>query len=140
MQIYMQEKYGPISSIYVGTRPLIFLSDLGLIKELYKQLEASGRPNNKPFHEIRFGSEDGTQRGLLASTGKEWQEQRRFTMRQLRDLGFGKSSMEDAINDEVEKLVKLLEEVDSIVMFSGTYLSYMFLFRTTARKSPSISK
>ncbi len=111
MQLHLQETYGPISGIYVATRPLVFLSEFGLIKDLYKQYEASGRPKNKPFHEIRFGTEDGTQRGLLASTGQEWVEQRRFTMRQLRDLGFGKSSMEDTINDEVDKFLALLEKV-----------------------------
>ena len=49
--------------------------------------------------------------GLLQSTGNEWVEQRRFALRQLRDLGFGKSGMEDMINDEVEKLINLLSEV-----------------------------
>ena len=49
--------------------------------------------------------------GLLFSTGHEWVEQRRFALRQLRDLGFGKSSMEDMINEEVGKLIDLLEKV-----------------------------
>ena len=49
--------------------------------------------------------------GLLQSSGSEWVEQRRFALRQLRDLGFGKSSMEDTILDEVDKLSGLLAKV-----------------------------
>jgi hypothetical protein len=53
----------------MGNRPMVIVSDFDLIKDLYKKYEASGRPIQKPFHEARFGSADGTQRGLLQSTG-----------------------------------------------------------------------
>jgi methyl farnesoate epoxidase/farnesoate epoxidase len=112
MQIYMEEEFGPISGFHNTFDSVVFLSNLEDIKEIYKKYEASGRPaEQKPFHELRFGDETGQQRGLLSSTGTEWLEQRRFTMRNLKDLGFGKSTMEDTINDEVEKLVKLLDKV-----------------------------
>ena len=68
----------------LGNRPVVVVSDYNLIKELYKQYEASGRPSRKPFHENRFGTPDGTQRGLLQSSGQEWLEQRRFSMKQLK--------------------------------------------------------
>jgi hypothetical protein len=48
----------------------------------------------KPFHELRYGGSDGSQRGIFFSSGSEWREQRKFSMWQLKDLGFGKSSME----------------------------------------------
>ena len=48
---------------------MVIVSDFDLIKDLYKKYEASGRPIQKPFHEARFGSADGTQRGILQSTG-----------------------------------------------------------------------
>ena len=67
------------------------------------------------MHELRFGSEDGSQRGVLHSNGTEWQDQRRFTLKHLRDLGFGKSSMEDQILEEADKLCKLLEKVKLIL-------------------------
>lgn len=111
VQTYLQETYGGISGLFLNGGPMIVVSDFHLIKELYKKYEASGRPLTKPFHETRFGSDDGTQRGLLRSTGQEWQEQRRFTMKQLKDLGFGKSTMEDLILEEVEKLADYLEKV-----------------------------
>ena len=33
-------------------------------------------------------------------------------MKQLKDMGFGKSSMEDLIMEEVEKLAELLQKVN----------------------------
>lgn len=42
--------------------------------------------------------------------GPFWQEQRRFTMRHLRDLGFGKSTIEDQMMDEIRDLIQDIEE------------------------------
>lgn len=69
--------------------------------------------------------------GLLQSSGPEWVEQRRFALRQLRDLGFGKSSMEDTINDEVDKLVGLLKKVN----FRSNFLKCIRGIRTTFLKA-----
>jgi len=40
--------------------------------------------------------------GVLISEGRTWLEQRRFALRTLRDFGFGKSSMEEMIKEEVQ--------------------------------------
>ena len=37
--------------------------------------------------------------------GEFWQEQRRFTLRHLRDLGFGKTSIEDQMMEEINDLI-----------------------------------
>ena len=39
---------------------------------------------------------------LACSEGAEWKEQRRFTLRVLKDFGLGKSSMESLIHEEVD--------------------------------------
>ena len=44
--------------------------------------------------------------GLLQSQGDEHKEQRRFALRHLKDFGFGKSSLDEIINDEVKDLVE----------------------------------
>lgn len=44
-------------------------------------------------------------KGILFQDGQEWQEQRRFALRHLKDFGFGKRSMESLIMDEVTELV-----------------------------------
>lgn len=43
--------------------------------------------------------------------GELWHEQRRFTLRHLRDLGFGKTSIEDQMIDEINEL---LSDIDSV--------------------------
>ncbi len=47
------------------------------------------------------GGPIGTE-GIINAYGQHWREQRRFMLTTLRDFGFGKSSMEDMINEEVE--------------------------------------
>jgi hypothetical protein len=36
MSSYMKEKYGSISGVFAGSRPMVFLTDYNLVKELYK--------------------------------------------------------------------------------------------------------
>ena len=51
--------------------------------------------------------------GVLFPQGKYWADTRRFTLRALRDFGFGKSSMEDTILDEVDKFCDELSKFKS---------------------------
>jgi len=62
----------------------------------------------------------------MFTDGELWQEQRRFSMRHLRDLGFGKASIEGDMLNEVDDLVKEIREEaesnsDNIVDFKGTF-------------------
>jgi methyl farnesoate epoxidase / farnesoate epoxidase len=41
----------------------------------------------------------------MATEGPFWHEQKRFTLRHLRDLGFGKTSYEDMMLDEIQELL-----------------------------------
>lgn len=41
----------------------------------------------------------------MFADGDKWQEQRRFTLRHLRDLGFGKTSIEDQMMNEIHDLL-----------------------------------
>ena len=48
--------------------------------------------------------------GLVASEGQEWVEQRRFSMRHLRDFGFGKSTGEELITNEMKEFIQGLDK------------------------------
>ncbi|CAG7724124.1 unnamed protein product [Allacma fusca] len=61
----------------------------------------NGRPPLKIFGE-RSG---GVIKGIIFTDGHEWLEQRRFTLKNLRDFGFGRNTMEAKIQDEVIELM-----------------------------------
>ncbi|MPC23701.1 Cytochrome P450 2D27 [Portunus trituberculatus] len=44
-------------------------------------------------------------RGVIGTSGRLWQEQRRFVLHHLRDLGFGKSSYEPIMVEEIAELI-----------------------------------
>ena len=44
------------------------------------------------------------------SEGQEWVEQRRFTLRNLRDFGFGKNTGEELIVNEMREFIRNLEK------------------------------
>ena len=44
--------------------------------------------------------------GVIMTNGKHWQNARRFLLRNLRDLGMGKTYLEDAIQREAQFLVE----------------------------------
>jgi len=48
--------------------------------------------------------------GVLFLNGKDWQEQRRFALKTLRDFGLGKDGMEALIAQEVARLIGQLED------------------------------
>jgi len=64
--------------------------------------------------------------GLIFTQGPLWEEQRRFTVRHLRDLGFGKTSIENQIKDEINELIKEMldtahSDPDGVVDFKGLF-------------------
>jgi hypothetical protein len=65
------------------------------------------------FHIVGFG----------VSSGSQWKEQRRFALHHLRNLGFGKSSMEEKIIDEINYLTKEIDETDGNAVDVRKYYS-----------------
>lgn len=65
--------------------------------------------------------------GLVFVEGEFWQEQRRFTLRHLRDLGFGKTSIEDQMMGEINDLISEISNVsksdpDHVVDFKSIFI------------------
>ena len=48
--------------------------------------------------------------GIIGSSGLLWHENRTFTFNTLKSFGFGKRSLQDKIIEEVQKLLKTLED------------------------------
>ncbi|CAG7836820.1 unnamed protein product [Allacma fusca] len=95
------KKYGDIVGLYFADRPVVVLNNYKHIKEAFAENVFSGRV----ISHLTLYRNLGGNRGLLLSEGRPWQEQRRFTLKTLRDFGFGKKSMEALIMEEVNELI-----------------------------------
>ena len=59
---------------------------------------------------IRGGESLGDLPGVLVSSGQTWTEMRRSSLHVLRDLGYGKTTLEDIIEEEIEKLMQYIDD------------------------------
>ena len=103
----------------MGNEPQVVVADFHLIKDLLKRDETASRPSLRPFQDLRPGGNVkgimdkenlASVPGIMFSRGHAWNDQRRFALRVLKDFGFGKSSMEDTLLDEVDKLNEELQK------------------------------
>lgn len=99
-------KYGDIYSARFGSRLVIVINGVDLMKECFvRQGDTfTGRPWNY-FKKITKNT------GLVFSDGDVWREHRRFSLSCLRDFGMGKSALESKIHEEARYL---LAEIDNM--------------------------
>jgi len=127
--------YGPVVGFFLGPKqPFISICGAKWVKEALHNNGLIGRPEIDLVKMRTFGEKLGNLQitlnvkyeklkisilpsGLIFADGRLWQEQRRFTVRHLRDLGFGKTEIEDQMMDEVRDLLldlKCYAESDSM--------------------------
>ncbi|XP_042870726.1 uncharacterized protein LOC122252352 [Penaeus japonicus] len=98
----LRKKFGNIVSWRMGSRIFIFFCDYKTIKAAFAKPEFADRPDLYSLTVFnRF-----TETGIIISSGLSWQNNRRFTLRHLRDLGMGKTRLEEAIQHEAVCLVE----------------------------------
>ncbi|XP_032664141.1 methyl farnesoate epoxidase-like [Odontomachus brunneus] len=86
--------YGPIVGLKLGmANPLVIVSGRSAVVEMLNRPEFDGRPDGFAFRH-RTG---GVRRGVIFTDSDVWREQRRFTLKTLKQFGFGKITMEDLI-------------------------------------------
>ncbi|GFX99243.1 cytochrome P450 18a1 [Trichonephila clavipes] len=83
--------YGPVFSLQLGSQYVVVLNDFQSTKDAFAQDAFMGRPPESPFDV----SEESLE--TQAFIGLPWKEQRRFSLHILKDLGFGKSKLDDMI-------------------------------------------
>ena len=83
----------------------------------------------------RFFGEDKPQ-GIVDTQGTHWSTQRRFSLKTLKDFGFGKKSIEDSIHFEAEEMIdKCFESEDDIYIGSDFNIPIInVLWRMVANK------
>ncbi|KAF9407055.1 hypothetical protein HW555_012796 [Spodoptera exigua] len=100
------EKYKTkILGLYMGPVPTIVLNDPELIKEMLNREEFDGRMDIILFRLRSFWKK----LGIFFTDGYFWHQQRRFSLRYLRDYGFGRRSdeLESTVATEIKEMIDL---------------------------------
>ncbi|XP_069160827.1 methyl farnesoate epoxidase [Procambarus clarkii] len=111
----LSASYGPVIGLYIGTQPTVVTNGWDAVKESLLNDDLNGRPPNL-FSEIIF---NGEQRGVMFVENDFWKEQRRFTLHNFRNLGFGKRSHEEIIHEEARELLQEIQEANGSVTLQG---------------------
>ncbi|XP_072287799.1 cytochrome P450 2C23-like [Pyxicephalus adspersus] len=100
--VKMTKKYGPVCTVYFGSRPTVIVTGYQAIKEVFIDYgEAFLNRGSMPVFDRIFKFE-----GLAFSNGDKWRQLKQFTMQTLRDFGMGRKSLEDPILEEAHHLVE----------------------------------
>ena len=93
-----------LATVGIGPRDFFVINDFKLAKELFGKEEFSGRPASEFI--LTQKNFDGKAHGIIITEGSHWSIQRRFGLKKLKDFGFGKQSLEETINMEVEETMQ----------------------------------
>ncbi|XP_046336525.1 vitamin D(3) 25-hydroxylase-like [Haliotis rufescens] len=105
----LRRQYGDIFSVYIFHKPVIVLNGYNVHKEaLVKNADVfSDRPHS--FLSDIFGHN----KGILSTNGSTWKDMRKFAVTTLREFGVGRSTIEEKIQQELDKLLKAFEDEGS---------------------------
>jgi len=109
--------YGPVTGLFAGMYPMIMVNDWKLAKSLFAMEEFSGRLCNYTTDIARsFGRAN---LGIVWADGPRWVGQKNFTVKQLKNFGFGKKDLEDVIVKEANDIVDhMLSNGDCVLIDS----------------------
>lgn len=88
----LHKKHGDVYLWRMGTQVMVFVHDFRLLRDAFNRQEFSDRPDW-----LLYRSENNVAYGVVSSNNLTWHNNRRFSLRQLRDLGMGKSKLVDAV-------------------------------------------
>ncbi|XP_004749688.1 cytochrome P450 2C21 isoform X2 [Mustela putorius furo] len=105
----LAESYGPVFTVYFGMKPTVVLYGHEAVKEalIDRSEEFSGRGSFPVVDFITRGL------GVVFSSGETWKQTRRFSLTVLRNMGMGKRTIEDRIQEEALCLVEALKKTNA---------------------------
>ncbi|XP_021960029.1 methyl farnesoate epoxidase [Folsomia candida] len=102
----LSKQYGHVMSMHFGSTYQVIFDDYETIRDQLSSDLWSDRYVDSWILERSFGKE----LGIFFGNGESWKELRRFSLRTLRDFGFGKQkSQETFIEEELEHLLARME-------------------------------
>ncbi|KAF4533482.1 hypothetical protein B566_EDAN000967 [Ephemera danica] len=103
--MHLADKYGPLTGLFLGARPCVAVHGYDAVKHVLSREDCSHRLDNFLTRARSFDKK----LGILFADGNLWKEHRGFTIRHLRYFGFGKRSMEELIQEQINMLIECLE-------------------------------
>lgn len=104
--LQLAKKYNTdVVSVKLGKEHVICVCSYATVKKVLTSEAYEGRPDNF-FFRLRSM---GTRKGITGTDGDIWKEQRTFLVTHLRALGFGKSTMEEMIKEEIKHVIGKIE-------------------------------
>ncbi|OAD51864.1 hypothetical protein WN48_04274 [Eufriesea mexicana] len=104
----LAERYGPVVGLRLGfDEPLIIVSGKPAITEMLNRPEFDGRPDGFMYR-YRSG---GIRQGILFTDTDVWHSQRRFSLKTLKQFGFGKRSTEHILQNDAITLTNVIMEL-----------------------------
>nr|AKH03504.1 cytochrome P450 3037B1 [Paracyclopina nana] len=97
---FINRYHSKIVGLYLGRFPIVAIYDFEVAKEIFSRDDLTGRPDNVLY---RFRT-NGKNQGLMFADGNSWKSHRRFSLKTLRDFGFGKSSLESVLIEEADRM------------------------------------
>ncbi|XP_077559314.1 cytochrome P450 2H1-like [Haemaphysalis longicornis] len=101
----LSEKYGPIIRLRLGCKDVVVLNDLDSIREGLANPDVLFRTDDFVFRYLGI-------KGIVSMNGEPWQHNRRYCFHVLRNLGFGKKTMDKHIQEEVQCFLDILRSGD----------------------------
>ena len=92
-----------LATLSLGPRNTFVINDLKLARELFEREEFSNRSVTEWLKVFKIVN--GKIRGILTTSGEDWLSQRRFGLKTLRDLGFGRRTIEEIVDKEIDVMV-----------------------------------
>jgi len=107
-EVMKRNSHQKIWSFFMGSCPVIVITDYDLFKEAMSDDTFEDRSSLGANDDFFRPDKNGQRKGIMFSNGKIWVEQRRFSHRQMKDFGFGRTGMEPLIVEEAIKMKNVL--------------------------------
>lgn len=102
----LNKEHGDIYVWRMGTQVMVFLHSYEMCKEAFARQEFTHRPDWLFFNP----SNEKVALGVGGSNGPHWHTNRRFTLRQLKNQGMGKSTLVSGIHEQANMLIGKFQE------------------------------
>lgn len=103
----------------LGGEYVVVVSSYELIKQVHLSEVFEGRPDNF-FLRLRTM---GTRKGITCTDGPIWYSHRNFTMKQMRNIGYGRTPMEEHIIQEGDDLISFIDQLNESPIWPGSFLA-----------------